>query len=237
MDILIQNTGETPLFTPLTNSKNNTTGIYKTVTISADNQITKVPEEIYESKMRNNPFWKEKIENGTLIILNDVGTKPQDAVENAAASRELGYSRYKNLVMHIKQNGGADNKELSSYLDSSGMPLLNLVRANMGHIEPLKIEEYRNRYLAEENDGINSLTLPNKRASINPVTTIEKVMEEAEVSDTQIKTETGIQYSKEELEGMDKEILQQIATENSIPYSDRTSSERLINKILDFQNK
>lgn len=245
MDILIQNTGATPYFMTLTTKSQGHSGVAGRITLEADNQTTKLPEEIYDKKIKNNPFFQRLIENGTLIVLNDVGVKPHQAVAEAQASRELGYARYKNLVVNIEHNGGVSNTELAPYLDRDGLPKLDLIRSSLGQVDPQKISEYRSRFIAERNSGFGGIVLPSgkKASAVSTDTEAEqakiaqtppavapeakapaKVLQEAEVAD------------RARLEAMSREELCEYAKAKDLTFSNRISSERLINKIIEEQD-
>lgn len=253
MDILIQNTGATPLFMTLLSNEQGTKGIAGRISIEGDNAITKVPEALYESKIKNNPFFKQRIETGVLIILND--RQVGGAVEASASTNELGYARYKNLMFTVKAQGGNDNSELAPYLDREGMPKLDLVRSNMGQVEPQKIHEYRARFIAEQGSALGTLQLPsNKKMSDGvPVTSAElKALANKVASDKAIadkvaqdelnaksteanEDEDGVIYTQEELAEMPREELIALATDFGLEFGVRISGAKLIEKILEFQ--
>lgn len=245
MDILIQNTGATPYFMTLTTKSQGHSGVAGRITLEADNQTTKLSEEIYEKKIKNNPFFQRLIENGTLIVLNDVGVKPHQAVAEAQASRELGYARYKNLVVNIEHNGGAGNSELAPYLDREGLPKLDLVRSSLGQVDPQKISEYRSRFIAERNSGFGGIVLPSgkKASSVSTDTeTVEKqIAQEAPAVAPEAQSPAQALQKAEvadraRLETMSRDELMEYAKQNEISFSNRITSERLVNKILEEQD-
>lgn len=252
MDILIQNTGATPLFMTLTSSERGSKGSAGRITIDADNAITKISEELYEAKIKNNDFFKQRIDTGVLVILND--RQVSTAVESSISTSELNYARYKNLMFTVKAQGGVQNEELAQYLDRDGMPKLDLVRSNMGQVDPQKIAEYKARFIAEQGSNLSSLQLPsNKRMSVgskdidkeladiaataSKVAKADKSTEEDEIAEDDSEERIDdAPFTEEELSEMDKDELVEIATDLGLDFGARIGNANLIKKILDFQS-
>ena len=238
-EILIQNKGPTPYFKLLSNRKNGTIGVAGQITFEGDNQITKISEEMYDKKIKDDIFFKRLIEQGTLVVLNDVGVQPQNLAAEGAASRELSYSRYKNLVLDVEKNGGNSNKELTGYLDDAGMPNLDLVRANMGQVEPYLIDEYKKRYIAEKESGslANKLRFPGGKLASKVSTNIEDDLVKINSAKQAVKDAEVKAYTQSELEAMSREELIDITKDMKISIRNESPATKLIELIMKKQVK
>jgi hypothetical protein len=252
MDILIQNKSETPYF--LTVIRHDTgrdgkqhAGVGGRYTIEADNNTTKIPEEIYESRIKNNPFFQNLIERGVLVVLNDVGVKPHEAMAEAAAARELGFARYKTMVLNIEREGGVSNTEIAPYLDREGLPKLEFVRSTLGAVDPMKISEYRSRLIAERGANIGGLVIPGGKKPSSSSSNVNKEMQAIEEQREEAKAGAGEEdagneagkpekYDRAALEAMTREVLVETAKSLDLSFSNRISSDKLVTKILEEQD-
>jgi hypothetical protein len=122
----------------------------------------------------------------------------------------------------------------------------------MGQIDPEKIAEYKNRFIAERNDGL-SISLPrNKKLSAgssefeSEMKAIEKAKPEVKpIEKEEVKEEVKSpveskpkRWTKKELISLaedDKAELHKIADLLNLEFSKKIPSDKLIERILEFQ--
>lgn len=155
MEVLIQNNGGSPLYVPIRGGDGS---IDRTI-MFGEHQVTKITQEIYEKFILPSAFFKSRMEDGTIRVLN-ADMLGQAASEQAAQLSELAYARYVDMMKKIRSAGGLANKQFAPYLNSDGTPKLELLHANFGrNIDPEVAEQFRTRYLAEAGEGMHEDTL------------------------------------------------------------------------------
>lgn len=155
MEVLIQNNGGSPLYVPIRGGD----GSVDRTIMFGEHQVTKISQEIYEKFILPSAFFKSRMEDGTIRVLN-ADMLGQAASEQAAQLSELAYARYVDMMKKIRSAGGLANKQFAPYLNSDGTPKLELLHANFGrNIDPEVAEQFRTRYLAEAGEGMHEDTL------------------------------------------------------------------------------
>lgn len=155
MEVLIQNNGGSPLYVPIRGGD----GSVDRTIMFGEHQVTKISQEIYEKFILPSTFFKSRMEDGTIRVLN-ADMLGQAASEQAAQLSELAYARYVDMMKKIRSAGGLANKQFAPYLNSDGTPKLELLHANFGrNIDPEVAEQFRTRYLAEAGEGMHEDTL------------------------------------------------------------------------------
>ena len=158
MEVLIQNNGDCPFYVPIKVEVDGQVGIDRSI-IFGEHQVTKISEEVYQKFIITSPFFKSRIEDGTIRILNAdmLGSK---AVESAAALNDLAYAKYVDLMKKIRSAGGLANKDFAPYLNADGTPKLSLLHANFGrNIDPEVANQFRTRFVAEAGEGMHEDTV------------------------------------------------------------------------------
>lgn len=226
MDYLIQNTTQAPIFLHIVRNRDGKPTSEGTVIFEGNNAVTKISESIYEEFMIKNAFYRQRIEQGHLIVLNNSSENINQTVQAGIQAQELAYNRYVSLVEKIQATGGVAEPRLRPYLDQDGMPMLELCRKNLGNVDPQVIEDYRKRYIVEKANGLhgNELIIPGgniNAGNANPVMREEPVQETvAEKND-----------NRPELESMTMEQLKALADENGVSYNEDISFQRLVMRV------
>jgi len=233
MDYLVQNTSQTPIFLQIVRNRNGKPSSEGTIVFESDNTVTKISEETY-NEMLKNAFYRSKIEQGVLVVLNAGSGVNLDAkVSQALQTKELGYARYVALVSKIESSGGLSEPRLKPFLDRDGMPSIELCRKNLGDCDPQTIETYRERYLVEKQNGLHegNLVIPGGasfRSSNEKVNIKEEAKEEPAVETP--KTEDS------ELDSLSMEQLKGKADELGVAYNEDISFSRLLNRVKKQMN-
>lgn len=157
MDVLIQNNGSAPLYVNI-RGQGEDKSIARTI-MFGEHEVTKISEEIYQTQIITSPFFKARIEDGTVVVLNQ-DMLGESAAKQATQLHELAYAKYVDLMKKIRSGGGLANKEFAPYLNADGTPKLELLNANFGrNIDPEVAQQFRTRYLAEAGEGMHEDTL------------------------------------------------------------------------------
>lgn len=155
MEVLIQNNSSSPYLVPIKNPD----GAIERTLVLGEKQVTKVSQEVYEKFILPSGFFKARMEDGTVRVLN-ADMLGQTAVEQAHQLSELAYQKYVDMMKKIRSAGGLANKQFQPYLNADGTPKLELLHVNFGrNIDPEVAEQFRIRYIAEANEGMHEDTL------------------------------------------------------------------------------
>lgn len=155
MDILIQNNGSSPLYIQV---RGEDSSISRTIFFN-DHEVTKISQEVYEKFVITSPFFKSRLEDGTIRVLN-ADMLGESAVKQNEQLQEVAYQKYVDMMKKIRSAGGLANKQFAPYLNADGTPKLELLNANFGrNIDPEVAEQFRTRYLAEAGEGMHEDTL------------------------------------------------------------------------------
>jgi len=155
MDILIHNNGSTPLYIQVKGADGE---IARTIFFE-DHTVTKIGQEIYEKYIITSPFFKARLEDGTIRVLNS-DALGESAVKQSEQLHEIAYQKYVDMMKKIRSAGGLANKQFAPYLNADGTPKLELLNANFGrNIDPEVAEQFRTRYVAEAGEGMHEDTL------------------------------------------------------------------------------
>ena len=155
MDILIQNNGSNPLYIPI---RGDDSSISRTIMFE-EHQVTKINSEIYEKFIITSPFFKARLEDGTVRVLN-ADMLGESAVKQAEQLHEVAYQKYVDMMKKIRSAGGLANKQFAPHLNADGTPKLELLNANFGrNIDPEMADQFRKRYVAEAAQGLHEDTL------------------------------------------------------------------------------
>lgn len=155
MDILIQNNGSNPLYIPI---RGDDSSISRTIMFE-EHQVTKINAEIYEKFIITSPFFKARLEDGTVRVLN-ADMLGESAVKQAEQLHEVAYQKYVDMMKKIRSAGGLANKQFAPHLNADGTPKLELLNANFGrNIDPEMADQFRKRYVAEAAQGLHEDTL------------------------------------------------------------------------------
>ena len=155
MEVLIQNNGDAPFTVPIKGQN----GLVERTLFLGEHQVTKVSQEVYEKFIVTSGFFKSRMEDGTIRVLN-ADMIGESAVEQSRQFGELAYQKYVDMMKKIRSVGGLANKQFQPYLNADGTPKLELLHANFGrNIDPQVAEQFRQRYLAEANEGMHEDTL------------------------------------------------------------------------------
>lgn len=157
MDVLIQNNGSAPLYCQI-RGQGEDKSIARTI-MFGEHEVTKISEEIYQEQIITSPFFKARLEDGTIRVLNE-DMLGEGAVKQSKQLHELAYAKYIDLMKKIRSAGGLANKQFAPYLNADGTPKLELLNANFGrNIDPEVAEQFRIRYVAEAGEGMHEDTL------------------------------------------------------------------------------
>lgn len=196
MEVLIQNMADAPFYVPVRNPNATDAAIDRTI-VFQEHQVTKVDEEIYKKFIIASPFFRGRIEEGVLRVLN--ADMLDNAVKQSADYSDVAYARYVDLMKKIRSAGGLANKDISQYLNADGTPKLDLLHTNFGrNIDPAVAEQFRVRYNAEANEGMHedTLKLPGGTKVETGARDVE-VEDEGEVeAEAPVETETQKQLAK-----------------------------------------
>lgn len=155
MDILIQNNGSSPLYVQVRGAD----GEISHTIMFDDHQVTKISQEVYEKFVITSSFFKSRIEDGTIRVLN-ADMLGESAVKQSEQLQEIAYQKYVDMMKKIRSAGGLANKQFAPYLNADGTPKLELLNANFGrNIDPEVAEQFRMRYVAEAGEGMHEDTL------------------------------------------------------------------------------
>lgn len=229
MDYLIQNTTPAPIFVPVVVMKEGRPSAEGTIVLEGNNEVTKVSAEVYENSILKNDFYRNKIEKGDMIILNQNSSQAEQAVGASVQARELGYNRYVALVQKIESSGGLAESRLRPFLDSDGLPTLELCRKNLGDsIDPTVIDQYRSRYIVEKSNGMHEsvLILPTGSSMTSGAINSSFKEEQAEDTDTLDNKDDEIDFDSMSIEG-----LKAYADELGVEYEEDISFARLRGRI------
>jgi hypothetical protein len=222
MDILIQNLGSNPLMVHVPSKEGNS--ISHTFVLQ-ENTVTKIPAEVYENCILKSDFYRMRIADGVVRVLN--GNEAEDAAQTAANKRDFAYSKYVDLMKKIQSTGGLANAAVRQHLNTDGTPNLELLNLNFGrNIDPAVADEFRQRWLAENKEGLHEdvLRLPGgAKQAVAP-------------RDVKLEKEAGIEENAayKELESKTFEELCEIADTYELKYRKNIEKESLIKKILAF---
>lgn len=231
MEILIQNLGSSPLMVnvPAPDGKS----ISHTITL-VDNTVTKISEEIYLKCIISSDFFKQRIADGVVRVLN--ASDAEDAVKQSINNRDFAYSKYIDLMKKIRSAGGMTNEDVKRFLNSDGTPTLELLNLNFGrNIDPQVAEEFRVRWNAENSEGMHEdvLKLPmgvKVDAGVRPVN-VKKTENELQVVFEQFATEEA-DKCEEWLNGLDKEQLIELAELNEVKFRKDIQLDALVKKLM-----
>lgn len=202
MEVLIQNNGDAPFTVPI---KGQAGEVERTLFLG-EHQVTKVSQEIYENFILTSSFFKSRMEDGTIRVLN-ADMIGQSAVDQANQLGEVAYQKYVDLMKKIRSAGGLANKQFQQYLNADGTPKLELLHANFGrNIDPEIAEQFRMRYVAEANEGMHEDTL-----KLPSGVKIETGVRDVEIKGDEENNDTQDENSAKEDSKPKKEIVEQIA--------------------------
>lgn len=227
MDYLVQNSTQAPIFLHIVRNRDGKPTSEGTIVFEGGNTVTKVSQEIYEEFMMKNAFYRQRIEQGQLIVLNNSSENVDQKVKSGIQAQELAYNRYVSLVEKIQATGGLAEPRLRPFLDSDGMPMLELCRKNLGNVDPQVIEDYRRRYIVEKANGLhgNELVLPTGTIPAgNPNPVVKEEQGKAEVGE-------GGHAAVPSYETMSMEQLKAVADENGVSYNEDISFQRLLMRV------
>ena len=229
MDVLIQNNGDAPLYCQI-RGQGEDKSIARTI-LFGEHQVTKVSEEIYREQIISSPFFKSRLEDGTIRVLNE-DMLGESAVKQSAQLHELAYAKYVDLMKKIRSGGGLANKQFAPYLNSDGTPKIELLNANFGrNIDPEVAEQFRTRYVAEAGEGMHedTLVLPGG-AKVDAGHRIVDIKEDEEEPIEQDRGELEAQIIK--IKNMKLADLKVTATAMEIDFDDTTTERQLRSKII-----
>lgn len=231
MDYLIQNTTPAPLNIPVVRIKEGKPVSEGHIVLEGNNAVTKISDEIYERFIVKNAFYRQRVEKGELIVLNNQsGAVIDEKVTAGIQGRELNYARYVNFVRQIESTGGLSEPRLRPFLDSEGMPMLEICRKNLGsNVDPQVLDEFRSRYLVEKANGMHeqTLVLPGgAKMTAGAVNT--KVVEEKIEIEQEEKTVDPIA----ELDELTLEQLKERADELGVQYAEDITFKRLKARVV-----
>ena len=221
MDILIQNLGSNPLMVHVPSKEGNS--ISHTIVLQ-ENTVTKIPAEVYENCILKSDFYRMRIADGVVRVLN--GNEAEDAAQTAANKRDFAYSKYVDLMKKIQSTGGLANVAVRQHLNTDGTPNLELLNLNFGrNIDPAIADEFRQRWLAENKEGLHEDVLRLPGGAKQAVAPRDVKLEEAGIEEN---------AAYKELESKTFEELCEIADTYGLKYRKNIEKESLIKKILAF---
>lgn len=232
MDILIQNLGQAPLYVPVKTTVNGETHIDRTI-IFQEGEITKVSPEVYEKFILSSAFFKSRIEQGTIRILN-----PGDAEDANAKThqiRDAVYSKYVDMMKSIRSAGGISNKDLRPHLNADGTPTLELLHANFGrNIDPEVANQFRTRWIAETGEGMHGDTIRLPGGVKKDIAARDVTLETAPATEEDEAPEEGNEAENlaQEIRSMKMEDLKKKAKSLSIEFDEKTSQRKLAGLVI-----
>lgn len=229
MDVLIHNNGEAPLYCQI-RGQGEDKSIARTI-LFGEHQVTKISEEIYREQIISSPFFKSRLEDGTIRVLNE-DMLGESAVKQSAQLHELAYAKYVDLMKKIRSGGGLANKQFAPYLNSDGTPKIELLNANFGrNIDPEVAEQFRTRYVAEAGEGMHedTLVLPGGGK-------VDAGHRDIEVKEVSVEDEeeavTELEKQIQQIKAMKLDDLKTIAKSMDIEFDDTTTERQLRSKII-----
>lgn len=208
MEVLIQNNGDAPFTVPIKGEN----GAVERTLFLGEHAVTKVSQEIYENFILSSGFFKSRMEDGTIRVLN-ADMLGQDAVEQSRQLGEVVYQKYVDMMKKIRSAGGLANKQFQPYLNADGTPKLELLHANFGrNIDPEVAEQFRIRYIAEANEGMHedTLKLPGGVRVETGVRDVE-VLQDTNNSNDEAGTPEDSKNEEQDSDEPSKEVVDQIA--------------------------
>lgn len=235
MEVLVQNNGDCPFYVPIKIEVDGQVGIDRSI-IFGEHQVTKISEEIYQKFIITSSFFKMRIEDGTIRILN-ANMLGEKAVESSAALNDLAYAKYVDLMKKIRSAGGLANKDFAPYLNADGTPKLSLLHANFGrNIDPEVSSQFRTRFVAEAGEGMHEDTvrLPGgaKVETGARDVDVRSGAEDNETNEDDEKDEDVLLKRIAEVKALDLESLKAMATAMELEFAEDITARKLTSLII-----